>query len=497
VADFSVFPIRPIAYTLPMPIYTAKQIYRFARAAGFSPEQSATMTAVALGESGGNSRAHNPHGEDSRGLWQINMNAHRSWASELDLYDPVDNAKAAFRVSGGGADISPWTVTHGGANARYLRYRDQAQAAAVANGEPSGLGVWTGTPGYGNPLPAGGQGGTDDDGDVQQFLDAALAQTGDQYVYGAEAKPSDPDPEAFDCSELVQWAAGKVGVTLPDGSWRQYLHLAEHDSVVSVEEAIRTPGALLFSFSSKPTSGGGRPRQAHVAISLGDGRTIEARNSKYDVGSFEASPERFQYGAVIPGMRSGRTGPATGDDAAGAAVLFDQDSHDTDLDGLTDPLEKRLGLDIKQADSDQDHLPDGSELQIGTRPDTANTDRDWLSDSMELAMGSDPTNPDSNRDGILDGARGRPGSYIDSDRDRLSDELEKILGSRPDRADSDADGFADGLEHRGGFDLLDPLSNPLSQQAVGAVDDPGAAGADDPTAHHPPGLDPTTGDDPA
>jgi hypothetical protein len=57
----------------------------------------------------------------------------------------------------------------------------------------------------------------------------------------------------------------------------------------------------LFSFSEEPTAGGGRPSQAHVAISLGDGKTIEARGKKYGVGTFDAG-NRFEYGAIIPGL---------------------------------------------------------------------------------------------------------------------------------------------------------------------------------------------------
>jgi cell wall-associated NlpC family hydrolase len=49
---------------------------------------------------------------------------------------------------------------------------------------------------------------------------------------------ADADPDAFDCSELVQWAAGPHVV-----------------------------GAM--------SQASGRPSQAHVAISLGDGRTVE------------------------------------------------------------------------------------------------------------------------------------------------------------------------------------------------------------------------------
>ena len=107
---------------------SALEIYRFARMAGFSPDQAVTMTAVALAESGGNPGAHNPNGENSQGLWQINVAAH----TDLDgtnLYDPLTNAQAAFRVSEEGQDMSPWTTTHG-SDARYLNFRAEAEAAA-------------------------------------------------------------------------------------------------------------------------------------------------------------------------------------------------------------------------------------------------------------------------------------------------------------------------------------------------------------------------------
>jgi hypothetical protein len=139
-----------------MPRYTAREIFHFAVSAGFSPDEAVTMTAIALTESGGNSRAHNPVGEDSRGLWQINARAHPDLAARYDLDDPLHNARAALEVSHGGKDISPWTVTHGGDHARYLTHRIEAQEAAAAAGYGDHLGVWSGTPGYGHPVAAGG-----------------------------------------------------------------------------------------------------------------------------------------------------------------------------------------------------------------------------------------------------------------------------------------------------------------------------------------------------
>jgi cell wall-associated NlpC family hydrolase len=160
----------------------------------------------------------------------------------------------------------------------------------------TGTGIGTGASGVSGLL-----GSTGTTSKTQTFLQNALAQAGDPYVWGASANPADPNPKAFDCSELVRWAAQRAGVDLPDGSWLQYLQLKQQGATIPVAQALQTPGALLFSFSHEPTPGGGRPSQAHVAISLGNGRTIEARGRSYGVGSFDAG-NRFEYGAVIPGL---------------------------------------------------------------------------------------------------------------------------------------------------------------------------------------------------
>lgn len=120
------------------------------------------------------------------------------------------------------------------------------------------------------------------------FVNAALTQSGDRYVFGAEVNLADADPDAFDCSELVQWAAARVGVNVPDGSQNQRRFCKK----ISVDQAVKTRGALLF------TSG-------HVAISLGNGRTIEARNHKVGVGQFTAASIHFIDGGLVPGLRYG------------------------------------------------------------------------------------------------------------------------------------------------------------------------------------------------
>lgn len=123
----------------------------------------------------------------------------------------------------------------------------------------------------------------------EDFVQKALAQSGDRYIFGTEVSPLDPDPTAFDCSELVQWAGDRIGVNPPDGSFNQWpwsLH-------VGLAQAIATRGALLFV--------GTATRVHHVAISLGDGTTIEARGRKWGVGTW-AAVGRFDGAGLIPGL---------------------------------------------------------------------------------------------------------------------------------------------------------------------------------------------------
>jgi cell wall-associated NlpC family hydrolase len=524
-----------------MTTYSADEIYGFARAAGFSPDQATTMTAIALAESGGHGDAHATSGEDSRGLWQINMAAHASTFSGVDLYDPIANAKAAYEVSNHGQDISPWTTTHGDANARYIAFEAQAHAAAAAYGDPSNLGVWTGTDGYGHHLAAGGDDGlaahpatafdlTDDThhddptqahlGDTHQydiaktaadFLHHAVAQDGDKYVFGHEVDLNDHHPTTFDCSELVQWAAHQAGVDVPDGSWLQYAQAHQMGTTMTVADALHTPGALLFSFSSDPLAGTGRPEHAHVAISLGDGRTIEANSPKNGVGIFSAgvNGDRFQYAATIPGIDYhdvqhmdvdqlindalhpqdntltaahvvddrvltdhpivDRAAPPVDAhpvvDPEPPPVHIDPNSPDTDHDGLTDSLEAHLGTDAHDVDTDHDGLSDAYEISVShTDALHADSDHDGLSDSMELALGLDPNSRDTDHDGHLD-SEGYFADGPDTDHDGLSDALEAILGTASDRIDSDGDGFSDAIEFQAGTDAMNADVHPDLQPA--------------------------------
>jgi cell wall-associated NlpC family hydrolase len=497
-----------------MPRYSAEQIYGFARRAGFSPDESATMTAIALAESGGNSKAHNPHGEDSRGLWQINGKAHPDFLTKYNLYDPVDNAKAAFEISHGGNDVSPWTTTHGGLSSRYVRFKEDAESAAVSYGDGPGRGMWTGTRGYGDhrgasagdddpgvalhavagtpladatsPAVAPGVRPAGDNAALDTFLKVAKAQIGDRYVFGAEVKLNDPNPSVFDCSEFTQWAAFQAGSKIPDGATAQYLHFKEQGQLVPVDQAKDIPGALLFSFDREPRAGDGRTPGAHVAISLGNGKVVEAANPRVGVRESNAG-NRFEFAAVIPGISDGTATPIANPVMDPLSTLVPQSAMpaitpepvalggaDSDHDGLSDLLERRYGLDPMRADTDGDNLTDAQEMvTYHTDGRKADSDGDGLNDAFELAQGLDPTSPDSDSDGHMDGAL-TPLAQTDSDRDGLDDSLEKVLGFNAQLADTDSDGFSDALEYHSGSNALDAHDNPLLHDQL--AQQPGTTG---------------------
>ena len=100
-------------------------------AAGFSGQAADIMYAIDEAESGGNAWAYNPNastGDNSYGLSQINMlgslgparRAQWGLSSNDQLFDPVTNERAAYALSGGGADFSPWSTFKSGAYRQFL-----------------------------------------------------------------------------------------------------------------------------------------------------------------------------------------------------------------------------------------------------------------------------------------------------------------------------------------------------------------------------------------
>lgn len=86
---------------------TARQVAELWVAAGGAPRRATEWTAIALGESGYRTDAVSSAG--AIGLWQIMpFNAQPNGYSVADMYDAMDNARVAVKMSGGGMNCAPW-----------------------------------------------------------------------------------------------------------------------------------------------------------------------------------------------------------------------------------------------------------------------------------------------------------------------------------------------------------------------------------------------------
>ncbi|SDC46409.1 C40 family peptidase [Nocardioides lianchengensis] len=134
----------------------------------------------------------------------------------------------------------------------------------------------------GDPDFTPGQDGTDTGGSAsgarERMVQFALAQAGDPYVWGASG------PGSWDCSGLVQEATRAGGNVLAKPSASQWAAVQQAGKTMSVDEALRTRGALLFIQNGEIR---------HVAISLGNGSTIEAKGSAYGTGVFKAYAPQY------------------------------------------------------------------------------------------------------------------------------------------------------------------------------------------------------------
>lgn len=129
----------------------------------------------------------------------------------------------------------------------------------------------------------------------------ARAQIGDRYVFGATTQASDPNPSVWDCSQIVLWCCQQIGISIQDGSWRQYQACHQAGREIGIAKAKAITGALLFRFDGDPMRAE-RPRAAHVAISLGNGRTIEAKSPRAGVLIDSATGRGWTHAGLVPGL---------------------------------------------------------------------------------------------------------------------------------------------------------------------------------------------------
>ncbi|XBB66870.1 NlpC/P60 family protein [Nocardioides sp. WV_118_6] len=141
----------------------------------------------------------------------------------------------------------------------------------------------------GDPDYLPGQGGDDSGGRAgngarERMVRFALAQNGKAYVWGGNG------PNGYDCSGLVQAATRAAGKTLGKPVSSQWATVRSAGKTIPVSQALRTRGALLFRLGGEFN---------HVAISLGNGTTVEARGTGYGCGVFGNAGSRGWTGAAL------------------------------------------------------------------------------------------------------------------------------------------------------------------------------------------------------
>lgn len=125
---------------------------------------------------------------------------------------------------------------------------------------------------------------------ADKFTSLCESKLGYGYVWAAAG------PTTFDCSGLIVWSLAQLGIAYP----HQSESIIQRTTSISADAAMRTRGAIL-------------QRPGHVAVSRGDGTTIEAANPKVGVVSWTAAPSIrnwTRYG-LIPELAYGSPSTST------------------------------------------------------------------------------------------------------------------------------------------------------------------------------------------
>jgi hypothetical protein len=248
-----------------------REIYDAALAAGFTPDQATTWTAIALAESRGETGALNDSGEHSIGLWQINVAAHGDRFG--DLTDPYVNARAAYEISHRGTDMRPWTTTHSshaGSASDYRTYLDDVSAVTGYAGDPRGVG------GYDSPLPPP----LPASGVTPGFTTATGYDQIDAGMSPLASLDSDHDG-LTDAFELAVGSSPSVADTDADGLSDAYEYAVSHTRVLMADTDLDGVGdAAEAALGTMPTPAGdlasSAPGGAPVTGSLISTRAMSA-----------------------------------------------------------------------------------------------------------------------------------------------------------------------------------------------------------------------------
>lgn len=145
--------------------------------------------------------------------------------------------------------------------------------------------------------------------------DAILAKAkehlGEPYIFGARAPMANATWRGpWDCAEFASWivyhATGILYGAEPEdnpmladaytGFWAE--HSYDDGTRIPIEKAVTIPGAMLLRIPDH--------RTGHIAISDGEGGTVEAHSRARGVTTAHVAGRRWDCGVLVPGVAYGQ-----------------------------------------------------------------------------------------------------------------------------------------------------------------------------------------------
>lgn len=154
-------------------------------------------------------------------------------------------------------------------------------------------------------------------GSGEDLYNLSLTRVGCRYRLGAFVPKDDPGyMNEFDCAELTSWAVYQVSNKLYGcannkgnpasadaytGFWKRDADII--GTIISVEQAARTPGAALLRYSGSGLIG-------HIVFCDGIGGTVEAHSSNTGVLIKKITGRRWDIGILVPWVGYSQAGTA-------------------------------------------------------------------------------------------------------------------------------------------------------------------------------------------
>lgn len=187
----------------------------------------------------------------------------------------------------------------------------------------------------------------------QDIVNLAMSRVGQPYILGAKVNLANPNWSGpWDCAEFISWACYHsykqiIAVRPPNiqtgesysGWW--YEDGQKLGALIDTKKALATVGAILVR---RPGDFG--IKIGHVAISRGDGGTVEAHSSKVGVAVIQGAAKRsWTSGLLVPGVAySTSTTPIKGKPPANLLQLASPFMRGAEVTKLQEAL-KAAGVD--------------------------------------------------------------------------------------------------------------------------------------------------------